>query len=77
MSISAPGMETWAGDLLLQVGQTAVLEAVLKVGTTSTEIVVAADVTPLVATSNSTLSNTLERARIEQLPLNGRFSRAW
>jgi len=34
VSISAPGMETWAGDLLLQVGQTAALEPVLKVGTT-------------------------------------------
>jgi hypothetical protein len=73
LSVSAAGMETWEGELLLQIGQTAVVDPVLKVGTTSTAVTVAGDVTPLVTTSNATISNTVERARIEQLPLNGRF----
>ena len=73
VSVQAPGMESWAAEMLLQVGQTAVLDPVLKVGATATEVVVAGDVTPLVQTANATLANTLERARIEQLPLNGRF----
>jgi hypothetical protein len=46
---------------------------VLKVGATVTEITVAGDVTPLVTTTNPTLASVVERERIEQLPLNGRF----
>jgi hypothetical protein len=67
------GMQLWQGELLLQVGQTAVVDPVLLPGTPATDITVVGDVTPLVTTTNPTLGNTLERARIEQLPLNGRF----
>ena len=73
LTVSAPGMETWEGKLLLQVLQTATVDPVLKVGATATTVTVAGDITPLVTTSNATIANTLERARIEQLPLNGRF----
>jgi hypothetical protein len=73
LSAEAPGMQTWEGELLLQVGQTAVVEPVMKVGATATEITVAGDVTPLVTVTSATLGNVVERARIEQLPLNGRF----
>jgi hypothetical protein len=71
--VEAPGMETWQGDLVLQVGQTAEVNPTLKVGATVTEITVAGNVTPLVTTTSPTLANVVERARIEQLPLNGRF----
>jgi hypothetical protein len=73
LRITAAGMETWQGELLLQVGQRAVVDASLKVGAAATEITVAGDVTPLVTTTSATLGNIVERARIEQLPLNGRF----
>ena len=73
VAVQAAGMETWNGKLLLQVGQTAVVDASLKVGVTTTEVTVAGDVTPLVTTTSATLGNVVERARIEQLPLNGRF----
>lgn len=73
LSVQAAGMERWSGKLLLQVGQTAEVNATLKVGATTTEVVVAGDVTPLVTTTSATLGNVVERARIEQLPLNGRF----
>ena len=73
LTASAAGMQTWEGELMLQVGQTAVVDAALKIASTATEITVAGDVTPLVTTSAPTIGNIVERARIEQLPLNGRF----
>ncbi len=72
VSAESPGMETWQGELELMTGQEAVINPVLEVGTTATRISVAGDVTQLVTTTNPTLSTVVERARIEQLPLNGR-----
>ena len=73
ITVETPGMETWKGQLNLQVGQTAEVNPTLKVGATVTEITVAGDVTPLVTTTSPTLATVVERNRIEQLPLNGRF----
>jgi len=73
IQVQAAGMQAWQGELLLQVGQTAVVEAELKVGATVTEVTVVGDVTPLVTTTSATLGTVVERARIDQLPLNGRF----
>ncbi|MFB3825320.1 MAG: carboxypeptidase regulatory-like domain-containing protein [Bryobacteraceae bacterium] len=73
IAADASGMETWKADFTLQTGQTAEINPVLKVGATSTEITVAGDVSPLVTTTAPTLANVVERARIEQLPLSGRF----
>jgi hypothetical protein len=53
------------------VQQSAVVNVVLNIGQTAMEVAVV-DVTPIVTTDNPTLSHTLERVRIEQLPLNGR-----
>jgi hypothetical protein len=73
ITVEAAGMETWKGDLTLQVGQQAEVNPALKVAGTVTEVTVAGDVTPLVTTTSPTLANVVERARIEQLPVNGRF----
>jgi carboxypeptidase family protein len=73
ITVEAAGMETWKGELTLQVGQTAEVNPSLRVGATATEVTVAGDVTPLVTTTSPTLANVVERARIEQLPVNGRF----
>src|SRR5207247_564162 len=73
MTVEAPGMETWKGELLLQVGQIAEINPALKIGVTATEVTVASNVTPLVTTTSPTLANVVERARIEQLPVNGRL----
>ncbi len=72
VTIQAPGMEKWQGQLDLMSGQEAGFDPVLKVAGTSTEITVAGDVTQLVTDSSPTLGNVVERERIEQLPLNGR-----
>ena len=45
----------------------------LTVAGTATQVTVAGDVTPLVTTTSPTLANIVERERIEQLPVNGRF----
>ena len=73
MIAESPGLEKWQGDLQLLTGQEAVVEPVLKVGGTTTQVTVAGDVTPLVTTTSPTLASVLERQRIEELPLNGRF----
>ncbi len=73
ITIAAPGMETFRGEFLLQTGQTAVVDASIKVGAATTEVTVTADVTPLVTTTGPTLAAVTDRARIEQLPISGRF----
>jgi len=69
LTVTSSGMETWEGAIRLQAGQAAVVDATLKVGATATQVIVG-DVTPLVNTTSPEVSTTLERARIEQLPLN-------
>ncbi|MEK7407889.1 MAG: TonB-dependent receptor [Acidobacteriota bacterium] len=71
LSIEAPGMQKFEGTLTVQVRQDAVVDAVLRVGQTATEVSVQ-DVTPILTVDNPTLGHVLERQRIEQLPINGR-----
>jgi hypothetical protein len=71
--VESPGMETWKGELTLQVGQSAEVNPTMRVAATATEVTVAGDVTPLLTTTSPTLANVVERERIEQLPTNGRF----
>src|SRR5262249_48510232 len=73
ITVEMAGMETWKGELTLVAGQIAEVNPVLKVGATATAVTVAGDVTPLVTTASPTLATVIERARIEQLPLNGRL----
>ena len=71
--IEAAGMETFKGEFLLQTGQAAVVDAVLKIGSTATEVTVMADAAPLVTTTAPTLAAITDRARIDQLPISGRM----
>src|SRR5262249_55741549 len=71
--VESPGMESWKGELNLAAGQAAEVNTTLKPGSTVTSVTVAGDVTPLVTTTSPTLATVVERERIEQLPLNGRF----
>jgi hypothetical protein len=72
ITVGAPGMQTWKGEFLLQVGQTLDISPVLNVGGVATQVTVAGEAAPLVSTSDAVISTNLERARIEQLPQNGR-----
>jgi hypothetical protein len=71
LAVESGGMQKFEGTLTVQVQQSAVVDVVMKVGQTVTEVAVR-DLTPLVSTDNPTLGGTLERRRIEQLPINGR-----
>jgi hypothetical protein len=73
ISVEFAGMETWKGGLTLVAGQQAAVEIVLKPGATATSVTVAGDVTPMLTTTSATIATVVERQRIEQLPLNGRF----
>ena len=66
-----PGLQTFEGALTLQVQQDATIDVMLKVATSVTTVNVE-DVTPLVNTSTPSLGSSLERQRIEELPVNGR-----
>src|SRR5262249_21566068 len=72
----APGMQKYEANLVVQAQQDAAIDVVLQIGQTTTQVEVA-DVTPLLVTTNPTLGHTLERQRIEQLPVNGRGYQAF
>ena len=71
VSVTAPGMEKYAGAFTVQATQNVVIDPVLKPGQVTTSVVVA-DVTPLVTVNNPTVSDNMETARIEQLPVPNR-----
>ena len=72
ISVESAGMDAWKGALSLLAGQSAVVEPVLKLGTTATAVTVAGDVTPLITTTSPTVATVVEHTHIEQLPLIGR-----
>ena len=76
VTVSVPGMKKWEGKVSLEVGQEAAINPELSVATLTEQITVVGDVTPLVTTTTPTLATVVERARIEQLPLNGRSIQA-
>jgi hypothetical protein len=71
LQVEAAGMDRFEGTLTVQVQQSAVVNITMRVGQTATEVSVQ-DVTPMLQVDNPTLGHVLERARIEQLPINGR-----
>jgi hypothetical protein len=64
-------MQKFEGNLTVQTSIDASVDIALKVAT-ATSTVDVADVTPILQTDNPTLSSTLERERIEQMPVLGR-----
>ncbi|MCX6630178.1 MAG: carboxypeptidase-like regulatory domain-containing protein [Candidatus Solibacter sp.] len=71
LSVEAPGMEKFRGDFIVRAAQNSVINPVLKPGSLATAVDVT-DVTPLVTVDNAVVANTMEYARIGQLPINGR-----
>src|SRR4030095_4148311 len=65
------GMQKFEGNLTVQTGTDESIEIILKVAAATTSVEVA-DITPILVTDNATLSSTLERQRIEQMPVLGR-----
>ena len=65
------GMSKFEVTVEVQTQQSSTLEVILQPAGTQT-VVNVQDATPVLTTDTSTLSHTLERTRIEQLPINGR-----
>src|SRR5260370_5364252 len=71
LTAQSPGMQRFEGALVIRVSDRVVGDPVLAPGLTTTAVQVT-DITPLVSTDQPTISATLERERINQLPINGR-----
>jgi hypothetical protein len=71
LTVELTGFKKWSGKLELQVGQNAVVDPVLEVGTPQTVIEVSGAAPP-VATESIDVSDVKDYQRIRQLPLNGR-----
>lgn len=71
-SEAATFKKTVISPVKLTVGQTAELEIKMEIGTADVTVTVSGDSVELVETSRSTLSNTIDQQRIENLPINER-----
>lgn len=71
LSVEVPGMQKFEGTFMVQATQSVVIDPVLSLGQTTTTVEVR-DVTPMVTVDSPSMSTTMERERIEQLPINGR-----
>jgi hypothetical protein len=65
------GMNPFEAAVTVQTQQSTTVDITLQVSGTQT-VVSVEDATPMLRTDTQTLSHTLERTRIEQLPINGR-----
>lgn len=72
MTVSAPDMKTYIRSIDLLAAQNAVVNPVMTAGAVSQQVVVSGDAVQLVTTDNGVITSTLENARINQLPMNGR-----
>jgi hypothetical protein len=72
VSISAKGMKTTTQTLELLVSQDAVINISLTTGSVTQQVTVSANTVQLQTTDNGAITSTLENARINELPMNGR-----
>ncbi len=73
VTVTSPGMKTYTTSIELLVAQNAVINPILTAGAITQQVVVSGDNVQLTTTDNGSISSTLENARINQLPMNGRF----
>lgn len=71
LQVEAAGFKRWQGTLTLEVGQTAVVEPALEVGSIETTISVS-EAAPVISTEGMAIADVKDEQRIRQLPLNGR-----
>ncbi len=65
------GFKTWSGRLVVQVGQTVVIDPTLELGNVQTTVEVTG-VAPVITTEGMQVADVKDAQRIHQLPLNGR-----
>ncbi len=72
VTVTAPNMKTYKTSIQLLVAQNGIINPVMTAGAVTQQVEVAASNVQLTTTDNGTISSTLENARINQLPMNGR-----
>ncbi len=72
VTVTAPGMKTYKRTIDLLVGQNFAADVKLTPGAVTQQVRVTANAVQLGATDNGAITSTLENARINQLPMNGR-----
>ncbi len=72
IAVTAPDMKTYIRNIELLVGQAAVVNPVMTAGSVTQKITVQGNEIQLVDTTNGAITGTLDNARINQLPMNGR-----
>lgn len=70
--VEVKGMKAWEGDLLIETARTTDVTAIMELGDVADTIVVQGNIMPLISESDPTDGATLDKARIQELPLNGR-----
>ena len=73
LTFSSPGMKQYQTSLSLQVAQTAVINPLMTAGNVSEQVTVSGNAIQLATYDSGTISSTLDNARLNQLPVNGRF----
>lgn len=71
LTVEAQGFKKWDGTLVLEVGQTAVVDPALEIGSLANTVEVTG-VAPVITTEGMQVSDVKDELRIHQLPLNGR-----
>jgi hypothetical protein len=71
VAVEAQGFKQWTGTLVLQTGQTAVVDASMQVGSVDT-VVEVSGAAPVITTESSEVGDVKDAQRIRQLPLDGR-----
>ena len=71
IAVESSGFKKWTGTLTLEVGQTAVVDPSLEVGSLEATVEVTG-AAPTITTQGMEVSDVKDALRIQQLPLNGR-----
>lgn len=72
VTVTTTNMKSYKTSIQLLVAQAAIINPVMTAGAVTQQVEVAANAVQLTTSDNGTITSTLENARINQLPLNGR-----
>ncbi|HEX4032220.1 MAG TPA: carboxypeptidase-like regulatory domain-containing protein [Terracidiphilus sp.] len=72
VTVTAPSMKTYKRVVDLLASQNAVINATMTTGAVTQQVQVSANAVQLITPDSGVVSSTLENARINQLPMNGR-----
>lgn len=71
VNVESEGFRHWSGTLVLQTGQTAVVDATMELGSVDT-VVEVTGVAPVITTESAEVGDVKDAQRIRNLPLDGR-----